>query len=276
VQTGVQEVVLAGGTDGKPLDLFLDGRLRVGGRDERLYHEALVHPALSGGPHARVLILGGGDGMAAREALRRPGVRRVDVVELDAGLVRLARHDRALSAANGHAYDDPRVHVFTADAFGWLRGAAPASYDVVIADLPDPGITASAKLYSQEFYGLARRALAPGGRLVVHAGPVTSRPRVFWTVAATLRAAGFATCAYRILGHDSGFAAGPDRSADASRAPHDWGFLLAAPAPVPPPLRLDPGYPHTLTQAGLTADRAAAERTRITGLSASTLVHPRY
>jgi spermidine synthase len=275
VQTGVQEVVLAGGTDGKPLDLFLDGRLRVGGRDERRYHAALVDPAMSG-PHARVLILGGGDGQAAREVLRHRGVRRVDVVELDPGLIRLARSDPGLSAANGHAYADPRVHPTTADALGWLRGAPASAYDVVIADLPDPGITASTKLYSQEFYGLARRVLAPGGRLVVHAGPVTTRRRAFWTVAATLRAAGFATAPYRVPGHDSGFPAGPDRSADASRAPHDWGFLLAAPGPSAPPLRPGSRGRWTPTPAELAADRSAAERTRIAGLSPSTLVHPRY
>ncbi|MEV6113634.1 polyamine aminopropyltransferase [Streptomyces sp. NPDC052109] len=275
-QTDVQEVVLAGGTDGKPLDLFLDGRLRVGGRDERRYHEALVHPALSGGPHARVLILGGGDGLAAREVLRRPGVRRLDIVELDPGLVRLARRDPGLAAANGHAYDDPRVHVTTADALGWLRGARPAAYDVVIADLPDPGITASTKLYSQEFYGLTRRVLAPGGRLVVHAGSVTTRSRAFWTVSATLRAAGFADAPYRVLGHDPGFPAGPDRSAGASGTPYDWGFLLAVPGRTPPPLRLGAVRLRTLTQAELTADARAAARTRIGGLPASTLVHPRY
>ncbi|MEU6088400.1 polyamine aminopropyltransferase [Streptomyces sp. NPDC047085] len=278
LQTDVQEVVLAGGTDGKPLDLFLDGRLRVGGRDERRYHEALVHPALSG-PHARILILGGGDGLAAREVLRRPDVRRVDVVELDAGLIRLARRDPGLSALNDHAYDDPRVHVTTADALCWLRHRAPeAGYDVVVADLPDPGITASTKLYSQEFYGLARRVLAPHGRLVVHAGPVTTRPRVFWTVAETLRAAGFSSTPYRVLGHDSGFTPGPDRSAGATRAPHDWGFLLATPGPTPPRLALDPKGPHlhTLTDQDLTADEQAARRTRIDGLPPSTLVHPRY
>ncbi|MGW1166261.1 polyamine aminopropyltransferase [Streptomyces sp. NPDC002550] len=275
-QTDVQEVVLAGGTDGKPLDLFLDGRLRVGGRDERRYHEALVRPAMSGGPHARVLILGGGDGLAAREVLRHGGVRRVDVVELDPGLVRLARRDPGLATANGHAYDDPRAHVTYADALGWLRGAPPSAYDVVIADLPDPGITASTKLYAQEFYGLARRVLAPGGRFVVHAGSVTTRPRAFWTVAATLRAAGFACSPYRVLGHDTGFPAGPDRSAGTPGTPHDWGFLLASPGAVPPPLRLPTGPPHTLTQAELTADARAAERTRIDGLPASTLVHPRY
>ncbi|MFF9085934.1 polyamine aminopropyltransferase [Streptomyces sp. NPDC014991] len=262
VRTGVQEVVLTGGTGGRPLRLYLDGRLRAGGRDESRYHRALVHPALAG-PHARVLILGGGDGLAAREVLRRRGVRRVDVVELDPGLVDLARRDPGLSAANGSALADPRVHVTTADALTWLRGAHGPGYDVVVADLPDPGITAGSKLYSQEFYGLARRVLAPDGRLVVHAGPVTSRPRTFWTVATTLRAAGFATSPYRVLGDDSG-------------TPHDWGFLLAAPGRTPPPLRPDPGHPPAATRAALAADAEAAERTRIRGLRASTLLHPRY
>ncbi|MDL5202820.1 polyamine aminopropyltransferase [Streptomyces sp. ALI-76-A] len=276
VQTGVQEVVLTGGTDGRPLGLFLDGRLKVSGRDEHRYHEALVHPAMNG-PHARVLVLGGGDGLAAREVLRFPDVRRVDIVELDEAVVRLARRDPALTELNGHVYGDARVHVTTSDAFGWLRGAPTAAYDVVIADLPDPGITASTTLYSQEFYGLVRRVLAGDGRLVVHAGPVTSRARVFWTVDTTIRAAGLRTVPYRVGGRDAGFAAGPDRTAGPDRAPHDWGFVLAA-TPTRPPLRLAPRGPRptTLTPASLTAHARAATGTRITGLPASTLVHPRY
>ncbi|WP_405659675.1 polyamine aminopropyltransferase [Streptomyces sp. NBC_00079] len=276
LQTGTQEIVLTGGTDGRPLSLYLDGRLRVSGRDEHRYHEALVHPAMNG-PHARVLILGGGDGLAAREVLRHPGVRRVDIVELDPEVVRLARRDPALSKLNGHAYGDPRVHVTTDDAFRRLRTAPASTYDVVISDLPDPGITASTKLYSQEFYGLARRALAPGGRLVVHAGPFATRPRVFWTVEATMRAAGLHTAPYRVGGRDAGFAAGPDRTAGSSRAPRDWGFVLAC-ADARPRLRLDPHEPRlrTLTQTVLTADAEAVTAGRIDGLPASTLVHPRY
>jgi spermidine synthase len=79
-----------------------------------------------------------------------------------------------------------------------------------------------------------------------------------------------------VPGHDSGFAAGPDRSPGATRAPHDWGFLLAAPGPAPPPLRLGAWRPDTLTQARLAEAARAADRTRIDGLRASTLVHPRY
>ncbi|MFD7241075.1 polyamine aminopropyltransferase [Streptomyces massasporeus] len=276
LQTGVKEVVLAGGTDGRPLDIYFDGRLRVSGRDELRFHEALVHPAMTG-PHARVLILGGGDGLAVREVLRHSGVDRVDVVELDAEVVRLARTDPALSALNEHAFGDPRVRVTTADAFGWLRGATPEAYDVVVSDLPDPGITASTKLYSQEFYGLARRVLAPGGRLVVHAGPVASGPRVYWTVEATVRAAGLRTAPYGTQDRRAGGAAGPDRTpAERARAPRDWGFVLAARTDPRPRLDPDGPRPGVLTEASLAAGERAARRTRIAGLPASTLVHPRY
>lgn len=276
LQTGVKEVVLAGGTGGRPLDIYFDGRLRVSGRDEQRFHEALVHPAMTG-PHARVLILGGGDGLAVREVLRHTGVDRVDVVELDAEVVRLARTDPALSALNEHAFGDPRVRVTTADAFGWLRGAAPAAYDVVVSDLPDPGITASTKLYSQEFYGLARRVLAPGGRLVVHAGPVASDRRVFWTVEATVRAAGLRTAPYGTEGRYAGSAAGPGRTPpERAREPRDWGFVLAGRTDPRPRLDPDGPRPGVLTQASLAAGERAARGTRIAGLPASTLVHPRY
>jgi spermidine synthase len=267
LQTDVQEVVLTGGRDGRPLALFLDGRLRISGRDEQRYHRALVHPAMNAGPHARVLVLGGGDGLAAREVLRHDGVRRVDIVELDPGVVRLARTDPALSALNSRAYADDRVRVTAQDSFAWLRAARPVRpYDVVIADLPDPGITASTKLYSQEFYGLARAVLAPDGRMVVHAGPVSSRRKVFWTVDATVRAAGLRTAPYQVTAAAPGFVTGPDRTAHTSRAPHDWGFVLAT---RPDTGRRPPPHPGTGTRRLDAPDRMA-------DLPPSTLVHPRY
>ena len=276
VQTDVQEVVITGDPHG-PLDLFLDGRLRVSGRDEYRYHEALVHPAMRG-PHARVLILGGGDGLAAREALSYPDVRSVTLVEKDPGVVRLARTDPALVALNGGVHRDPRLRFVQGDAFQWLRDAPPADppYDVVISDLPDPGITAATKLYSQEFYGLVSAVLAQDGRLVVHAGPVAARPRVYWTVEATLRAAGLATRPYRATGRLSGFSAGPDRSSGDTRAPRDWGLVLAARSR--PELGLAPDAPalRSLTTPLLLAGARSAEASRIPGLPASTLVHPRY
>lgn len=288
VQSPVQEIVLTGPAEGPP-DLFLDGRLRISGRDEYRYHQALVHPAMRG-PHARVLVLGGGDGLAAREVLRYAGVESVTVVEVDPAVVRLARTDPALARLNGHAYGDPRVRVVHADAFRWLRDALPRGasepYDVVISDLPNPGITASTKLYSEEFYGLAARVLAPGGRLAVHAGPLRASPRTYWTVEATLRSAGFAARPYGVTGPPTDFAGGPDRSAGgdrlarpAVRAPHDWGLFLAARASgAPPGLGLSADAPSrgVPTAAALRAGARRADRSRLAGLPPSTLVHPRY
>ncbi|MFI6702839.1 polyamine aminopropyltransferase [Streptomyces sp. NPDC050509] len=286
LHTDIQEVVLTGegegaGGDGagEPLELYLDGRLRVSGRDEFRYHEALVHPAMRG-PHARVLILGGGDGLAAREVLRYQDVHTVTLVELDPGVVRLARTDPALAELNGHAYEDPRLREVSADAFTWLRGADRAGaggYDVVISDLPNPGITASTKLYSEEFYGLASRVLAKGGRLAVHAGSPATDPRTYWTVDATLRAAGFGTTPYRATGGPSGFAAGPDRVKDGRPEVSDWGFELAG-LGARPALGLAEDAPRlrSPTPALLAAGRRGVERTRVPGLPPSTLVHPRY
>ncbi|MFG3253788.1 polyamine aminopropyltransferase [Streptomyces sp. NPDC048172] len=316
VRTGVQEIVLTGGLDGtaavggKELRLFLDGRLRVRGADEARYHEALVRPAMADGlPHARVLVLGGGDGLAAREVLRFPGVREVTVVEQDPGLTRLGRTDPGLRALNRGALDDPRVRVETGDAFAWLRdrdrsrshGGGP--YDVVVSGLPDPGITTSTKLYSQEFYGLVARALADDGRLAVHAGSPGSRPRDYWTVEATLRSAGLHTRPYVVDGHRTRFTSGPDRSnqhGHGARGPRGWGFVLASPEPAPGVLdggtfggavaggtggtssSVRAGAAQQLPPArALTASRYAearrrAESGRLTGLPASTLMHPRY
>ncbi|MFI8438360.1 polyamine aminopropyltransferase [Streptomyces sp. NPDC079020] len=274
VRTGVQEVVLTG-TGRESLGLYLDGRLRASARDEYRYHEALVHPAMNG-RHERVLILGGGDGLAAREVLRYRDVREVTVVELDPAVTRLARTDPALRGLNGNAYRDPRLTAVGGDAFNWLR-AGSERYDVVISDLPDPGITASTKLYSAEFYGLVGEALAPGGRLVVHAGSPGSRGRTYWTVEASVRAGGLAARPYRVTGRLPGIAADPGRFEGAGPAPRDWGFVLASPGAVPP-LGLAAGAPglRSLGERGLREAGRSAEHVRVKGQAPSTLIHPRY
>ncbi|OON74960.1 polyamine aminopropyltransferase [Streptomyces tsukubensis] len=282
-QSDVQEVVLTGGGDGgggggdggRPVSLYLDGRLRFSQRDGYRYHEALARPAMHG-PHRSVLILGGGDGMAAREVLRTPGVRSVDVVEIDPAVLRLARGDPALSSLNHQVFRDPRVRTSADDAFAWLRNTRHR-YDVIISDLPNPGLTASTKLYSQEFYGLASRALAPDGRLAVHVGPVSAGRRTLWRADATVRAAGLAPVPYTVSRRrGDGFEAGPDRGLVETRTTHDWAFLLAGRAR--PELAVDRPRARSgdLTTKGLRGNARAVTRERIAGLAPSTLVHPRY
>lgn len=254
-----QEIVLTQSLEPAPdLRLYLDGDLQFSSRDEYRYHEALVHPALAG-PHRRVLILGGGDGLALREVLRYPDVVSATLVELDPDMIRLARTDPRLSALNHHSFDDPRAHVVNADAFRWLRSAT-SRYDAVIVDMPDPDATATAKLYSTEFYGMLHRVLAPGGRLVVQAGSPYFAPKSFWCIDASVRAGRWRTTPYQADVPTFG----------------DWGYVLAA-ADRAPKLALAPHHPtlRYLTPAVLRSSTVfPADRPRL-DIPPSTLTHPR-
>ncbi|GAB2944181.1 polyamine aminopropyltransferase [Micromonospora polyrhachis] len=249
-------IVSQGVTD---LRLYLNGDLQFSSVDEYRYHEALVHPALRG-TRGSVLVLGGGDGLAVREVLRYPDVSSVTVVELDPAVVALARREPQLRDLNRGAFDDPRVRLVHTDAFGWLREVRER-FDTVIVDLPDPDETATAKLYSVEFYALVRAVLAPGARMVVQSGSPYFAPRSFWCIDASIREAGFATVPYHVDVPSFG----------------DWGFLLAAAGSTPPVLELPADAPPlryldagTLRLAGhFPPDRARVD------VPPSTLLHPR-
>lgn len=215
VRTPYQDIVLT--KRGDDLRLFLNGDLQFSSIDEHRYHEALVHPAMAG-RHERVLVLGGGDGLAMREILRYPGVRRAVEVDLDPEMLRLAREDGDLRRLNRGSLDDPRVQVIAADAFSWLRTAGEP-FDVVVVDMPDPDTEDLAKLYSVEMYGLiARRVLAPGGRVVVQSGSPYFAPEAYWSVERSLRAAGLRSTPYHVDVPSFG----------------DWGFHLASLERTPP------------------------------------------
>ncbi|ABW14061.1 Spermine synthase [Parafrankia sp. EAN1pec] len=199
--------------------LYLDGDLQFSSADEHRYTEALVAPALARDP-ARVLVLGGGDGLAARELLRHPTVRQVVQVELDPRMIELAR--TTFARLNRAALNDPRVRVVVADAFRWLRDPPPEPFDAVVVDMPDPDTPTLGRLYSQEFYGLVRAVLAPGGLLTVQAGSPYATPSAYWRTVSTVRAAGLATTPYHVDVPSFG----------------DWGFVLATTGGTPPPLVL--------------------------------------
>ena len=260
--SGYQEIVL---TESSPIAegptdtrLFLNGDLQFSSIDEYRYHESLVHPVLAG-PRGRVLVLGGGDGLALREVLKYPDVREAVEVELDPAVLRLAEHDPRVAGLNRHSLADPRVKVVVADAFAWLR-ESDERFDAVIIDMPDPDATATAKLYSEEFYLLARRALAPGGRLVVQAGSPYFAPRTFDCVLNTIRAAGLSVTPYHVNVPTFG----------------DWGFALAQDGP-PPDLRVDPPEPlRFLDQPNLDAAKVFPADRHPTGTERpSTLDDPR-
>ena len=141
--------------------LLLDGCWMTAERQERHYHEALVHPALcSAAAIERILVIGGGDGGTARECLRHPGVRHLDMVEIDGRVVELSQQH--LASIGGGCWEDPRFHLTVGDGIAWAANCTDASYDVVIVDGSDPAGPAEG-LFNRSFFEHCRRILRPGG-----------------------------------------------------------------------------------------------------------------
>ena len=205
--------------------LFLNGNLQFHSRDEYRYHEALVHPAMAAhGSPKQVLILGGGDGMAAREVLRHPGVEQVTLVELDPHMTKLFAEEPMLRQLNADSLHSAKLKIVNADAFGWLD-AHPGAFDVVIVDFPDPTNFAIGKLYTASFYRLLDQHLNAGGYAVVQTtSPLIAR-KSFWTVAATLESVGLQIAPYHA--HVPSFG--------------EWGFIVASRRPFRLPTALPPG-----------------------------------
>lgn len=262
-RSAYQEIVLTAtrlsGWDSPDVRLYLDGDLQFSALDEHRYHESLVHPAMTGA-RRRVLILGGGDGLALREVLRYPDVEHVSLVDLDPAVVELARSHPWLSEQNRRAFDDGRVEAVADDAFTWARRYRGEPYDVVLVDLPDPDATETAKLYTVEFYGMVARALADDGRMAVQAGSPFFAPRSYWSVAASVEEAGLAVVPYHVDVPSFG----------------DWGFVLAAADAAAARPALPPDAPRLrfLTPDVLDAATVFPADRRPTDVEPSTLLDP--
>lgn len=167
---------------------FLDHSIQFDTVDEYRYHELLVHPAMGLAPRlANVLILGGGDGMAAREVLRHEGVEAVTLVDLDPRVTTLFRDHPDLAPLNGHALSDPRVTIVNRDAWEFVEHD-DTLYDVVIIDLPDPRNLALSRLYTSQFYGLLAERLTGQGLIVTQSGSPLFARQAFWSVVETVAA----------------------------------------------------------------------------------------
>lgn len=170
--------------------LYLNGNLQLSTLDEALYHEPLVHPAMLLHGHAqRVLILGGGDGFAAREVLKYDQVESVTLVDLDPAVTRLGLEHPSLTQFNGLSLHDPRVQVLNQDGFTFMEETLDF-FDVILIDLPDPKSTDLARLYSQEMYRLCARHLTPNGVLVTQAGSPYYATKAFRCIEKTMKSTG--------------------------------------------------------------------------------------
>ena len=203
--------------------LLLNGNLQFSSSDEYRYHEALVHPAMAAArAPRRVLILGGGDGLALREVLKYRQVEHVTLVDLDPAMTALSSRFPPLARLNRNAFRDPRVRVVNQDAMIWIEKTRDA-FDVAIVDFPDPGSFSLGKLYSTRFYRMLRARLAPGAAVAVQSTSPLYARQAYWCIVRTIEAAGLHVRPYQTTVPSFGV----------------WGFSLAKLEPFPPPARVD-------------------------------------
>lgn len=173
--------------------LFINGNQQLSTVDEIMYHEPLVHPLLKLHPNPKdVLILGGGDGCAAREILKYDKVENITLVDLDPQMTRLALEHPVLSEINQHALEHEKVTTINHDGYAYLE-QENKYYDIIIIDLPDPKSIELGRLYSFEFYKLCNKVLRPNGLIVTQSGSPYFAARAFKCIEQTISEAGFST-----------------------------------------------------------------------------------
>ena len=207
-----QDIKIVEATD---IRMYLNEQLQFSSLDERIYHEAFVHiPMALIRSRDRILILGGGDGLALREVLKYSDVRHVDLVDLDEKVLDVARNVPKMAALNDRAFFDKRVHVYPQDAIKFV-GKNRSRYNLIIIDFPDPTVPLLANLYTLELFRQIYNRLALDGKIVCQSNSIDETPIVFWSIGRTMEAAGFYTAPYHTVIPSFG----------------DWGFHIGAKKP---------------------------------------------
>lgn len=215
-QTPYQRLVYTQSFDTEEHRLYIDGHVQFSDRDEYRYHEALVHPIMSmAGPREMILILGGGDGLAAREVLKYPGVTSIHLVDIDPAITEFCSTFPDIVKLNEGSLKHPKVTIFNTDAFSFANQPG-LLYDCIIIDLPDPHNEALCKLYSREFYTILKHRMKPNGFLVTQSSSPFYTRKSYWSVERTIAAGGFSTFSYQITIPSFGL----------------WGFHLASAAQI--------------------------------------------
>ena len=215
--TPYQRIVLTRWKD--DVRLFLNGNLQFSSRDEYRYHEALIHPALQAVRQPRrVLVLGGGDGLAVREILKYPEIESITLVDLDPNMTRLFSRLPLLRELNQDALHSPKLKLVNDDAFLWLEKNGEF-YDFIVVDFPDPTNFALGKLYTNTFYRLLEKRLSQHGLAVIQSTSPLYARQSFWCIVNTIRSVGLQATPYHALVPSFG----------------EWGYIIASHQPYVQP-----------------------------------------
>jgi len=114
--------------------LTLDGTVQLSTRDEFVYHEMLVHPALFYHPNPqKVLIIGGGDGGVLREVVKHP-VKEIFLVDIDRKVIEVSK--KYLPSVSRGAFEDKRLKIFIEDGLKFVKRYKNC-FDIIVLDATD-------------------------------------------------------------------------------------------------------------------------------------------
>ena len=182
--TPYQRIILT--EDQNNYQLYLNNNLQFNTKDEYRYHDLLVHPAMAAAPSiSKVLILGGGDGLAAREILKYSNVQKIVLVDLDKGMTDLFKTNEILRKHNNNALNNKKVTVVNEDAFIWAKNNRE-QFDVIIIDFPDPSNYSLGKLYSSFFYKTLHQSMNKNTVVTVQSTSPYFAPKSFWCIHKTI------------------------------------------------------------------------------------------
>jgi len=203
--------------------LFIDGDLQFDSQDEHIYHEGLVLPALLAAQKRcdrplDVLIVGGGDGLTAREVLKSDSINRVTLVDYDPEIVQMALSD--FSKLNQSSMADPRLTINCTDAWEFVEEALNdgEQFDLIVVDLTVAADSDGARFHSIDWYENLNQLLSENGVMAVNGVSPHQTPLAYWSVFNSMLKASFFVRPYRVA-IPSFFSRGYGS---------DWGFFLAA------------------------------------------------
>ena len=230
------------------LSLYINGRLQFASNDEHIYHSYLTAPVLfSANNPKRILVLGGGDGLAVRDVLHWNDIEAVTLIDIDKAMLDLFKGidstapdwlSQDLVRLNENSLNDPRVELIVADAFIEIERMIDrgVQFDAIIVDLPDPSHPDLNRLYSDFFYARLKQVLSPDGAIVVQSTSPFHAENAFFSVGRTLEQAGFKAERYHANVPSFG----------------EWGWSIGVVQGAPPSQRIA-NHPQSIDPMGMLA-----------------------
>ncbi len=156
--------------------LTVDNMVMCSEKDEKAYHEMIIHVPMIVQPDIKdVLVIGGGDGGSVREILKHPQVESITMVEIDEAVVRASR-TYLPSLSSG--LDDPKLELIIGDGIEFVKKSNAEQYDLIVVDSSDP-VGPSEGLFSKSFYQDVYRCLRPGGLMTAQSESPRFNQRAF-------------------------------------------------------------------------------------------------